>query len=236
MNFLRFINWQKNFTKEVYAQDRQECLCIESSGFFITRRQASAISSVIILMFTVILVFGYFWGQRKAIEEFTNKVVNDSFADQVNYSMYSLYGDNSIIDNDEENEKLNIQESNVIDKQKNIMPEPSLQNQGVLENKSDINDNFKQISNTINPKTKYYAQLIGFGSRKAAEQFVNKVQKKGYNVFIVPRKSKTSSGRIITWFQAITDKFDDESKLMDMANRIKMSERLGEIKVLKTID
>src|SRR5688572_7148733 len=101
MNFLRFISWNKSFSKEEY-KIKDECICKTSSGLFITKRQASAITSTFLFLIMFILIFGYFWGQKKAIEEFTNKVVNDSFADQVNYSMYSLYGDSSAVDVEDE--------------------------------------------------------------------------------------------------------------------------------------
>jgi hypothetical protein len=242
MNFFRFIGWHKNFEKNNQEGfSKVECYCTDSNGFYITKRQASIATSLIIILITFMLIFGYLWGQRNAIQEFTSKVVADSFADQVNYSMYSMYGESANSeeeDSDESKENNNdIEEEQGVEQQ---IKKPLITNSTVKNDSSNVqNISNPQIQNTLNsqqttPNTKYYAQLVGFGSRKNAEQFVNKLQKKGYTVRIMPRKSKTSNGKVITWYQAITENFADKAQLEEVVNEIKISERLSDIKFMTT--
>ena len=242
MSFQKFISWHKSFSKEGFVEEKIECFCKDTNGFYITKRQASAGSSVIIFLATLLFAIGYLLGQRKAIQEFTSKVVNDSFADQVNYSMYSLYGDNSNIEQEVEqpdnfhnsidlkNTTESILKNDAVTSQANLPTtvEPSEGAKSKVENDIKTDNSSSEIKSDV----KHFAILIGFGSKKFAEQFVNKVEKIGYTVYIMPRKSKTSKGKEVNWYQIITDSFDDKSKLIDVTNKIKASQRLNDIQYM----
>jgi len=218
MSFFRFMGWGKNLAKTTgSSNDKIECYCSDSNGFYLTKRQASVATSISIILLTLMLVIGYLWGQRNAIGEFTSKVVNDSFADQVNYSMHSMYKENNAADEDETEEKENELEE--------VNPEKQS-----IKKEIDAPVQVQQINNV--PGLKHYAQLVGFGSRKNAEQFVNKLQKKGYTIVLIPRKSKTANNKVITWYQAVTEKFDNKADLEKVVDEIKVSERLNDIKFM----
>jgi hypothetical protein len=186
-----------------------------SNGFFITKRQASAFTTITLLLLVGALIVGYFWGQKSAIKEFTNKVMEDSFADQVSHSFYSLTGGSS----EKNDEGADLQSNSELQKiEQDGENEPNAQAQSE--------------DQRVKPIKTFYAELVGFGSMKAANQFVNKMQKKGYNILIRQRISKTSRGKKVSWYQAVTQNFDDMSKLKDLIERIKSSEKLYGVKIV----
>ncbi len=78
---------------------------------------------------------------------------------------------------------------------------------------------------------KYYAELIGFGRLKPAQLFADKMEQKGYNVLIKKRTSKTGKGKLVSWYQAVTDEYSDKQALEQLLEAIKQTERLQDIKI-----
>lgn len=200
---------QENHTKS------RQCICNNKSGFFVTNRQASSTSAMLILFFILVIVVSYIWGQRRAIQEFTNKMVDDSFADKINYSYYSLYGGQ--FGNENEGDADEQSSDSEEEYQEDLKPCPET-----------------SVSSKKDDK-KYYAELVGFGSAKSAQQFYNRCAKRGQSVKIKQRQSRGSKGKVVTWYQVITDSFSDKSKLEELANKIKKYEHLNQVKVV-TVD
>src|SRR3989337_212428 len=73
------------------------------------RRQASIVVATLILIAFFIFISGYFWGKKRAMEQFVDQVSQGSFADQVYYaSLYSTYdGSSEAENNDNEPELVN---------------------------------------------------------------------------------------------------------------------------------
>lgn len=86
-----------------------------------------------------------------------------------------------------------------------------------LEDSSDIASN------------RYRAQLIGFGTLRAAQQFVDRLQQKNIPVRICERHSKTAQGKKVIWYQVTTEPFDNKKELTAFVNRIQKEERLKDI-------
>lgn len=225
MRFLKFIYGPGNPTNKVLSETEIECFCSSDSGFFVTSRQASYISAAIIFLFIATFVTGYFWGKKSAIHEFGNNVLNGSFADQAKYSFYSLYG--SPVEEEDSDEDEAQPHDDEIEKAKVEIINPPVPIITLKEDQIITKD-----VNTINPK-KYQALLVGFNSLESAQQFVNKNQKKGYNLQIKKRNSVTSKRKSTKyWYQVVTDEFDDKSKLIDLVDKIKASERLHDVKIV----
>ncbi len=75
----------------------------------------------------------------------------------------------------------------------------------------------------------YYAQLIGFGYKKAAERFVSRLQEQGEPVELRTRVSTTASGNRRTWYQAVTKPYTNKQELDLLVDRIAQKEKLKDI-------
>ena len=105
--------------------------------------------------------------------------------------------------------------------EKNIRPEYF----PVLEDKK-ISDNQVGISSDSNIKKSQYAQLIGFGTKQAAQAFVTRLKKHNVPVILKTMMSKTASGKQKTWYQAITPTYDTAQELQDQVSKIKRLEHI----------
>ena len=165
MRFFKFIYGPVNSTDKVISETQVECFCSSESGFFVTNRQASYISSAIIFLFIATFITGYFWGKKSAIHEFGNNILNGSFADQAKYSFYSLYGSPVEEEDSDEDEAAQSQDDEIEKAKVEIINTPvpiiTLKEEQLIT--KDINK--------INTPKKYQAQLVGFNSLESAQQF-----------------------------------------------------------------
>ena len=80
--------------------------------------------------------------------------------------------------------------------------------------------------------TQHYAQLIGFGTSRAADRFVDRLQQKNIPVKVVERHSKTAQGKEIIWYQVVTERFSKKDDLVVFTQKIKHEERLNDIRIV----
>ena len=78
----------------------------------------------------------------------------------------------------------------------------------------------------------YKAQLIGFGTMRAAHQFADRLQQKNLPVRVQERHSKTAQGKEVIWYQVTTELFNDKQELMAFVERIQKEERLKDIRIV----
>lgn len=83
-----------------------------------------------------------------------------------------------------------------------------------------------------NVSKQYYAQLIGFGTLRAADKFVDRLQQKNFPVKVVERHSKTAQGKKIIWYQVVTEVFDKKDDLIAFTRKIEKEERLNDIRII----
>jgi len=62
----------------------------KESGFFLPSKELSWIITLFLAMSFLMFCTGYFLGQRRAIAQFLYKVKEESFADNITYSLYAL--------------------------------------------------------------------------------------------------------------------------------------------------
>lgn len=82
-------------------------------------------------------------------------------------------------------------------------------------------------------KEECYAELVGFGTKSAAQAFYNRLKKEGISVILKKRTSKNSRGRIMCWYQAVTEKFDNKRDLIAFVDIIKDKENLKGVKIIQ---
>ena len=80
--------------------------------------------------------------------------------------------------------------------------------------------------------TTYYAQLIGFGTQKAADNFVKKLERKGIQAKVHTRQSKSARGKNYYWYQVVTELYDNKNELEIVVNCIKNDEKIHDVRIV----
>ena len=196
------------------------CSCTSSDGLFIPNRHASALVAGIIALISLSFLTGYFLGKKQAIEPFTDKLEQDSFADQIFSSLCALSDQD--YQADESNDADDPESTSVSD---NFQETPFQETQSI----PTIASNEPA---PLNLQEECYAQLIGFGTNKAAQNFAQKLQKKGISVTVKTRYSTTAKGRKIAWYQVVTQVYNDRGKLENLVDRIAKEETLKGVRIV----
>ncbi len=186
-------------------------------GLFIPTRQVAAYTSLALSVLGAVFMSGYFFGKKHMADEFVLKVEHDSFADQISASLCALY--------DQELESDFLQQDTAIHSESPLMAHQELKADSAVE---------VDRNGVENPEvsTSYYAQLIGYGTQKAAEQFAQKQKAKGICVSVKTRESQTAQGKKTTWYQVVTEPFADRQALDQLAQRIARDEKIEGIQVV----
>lgn len=184
----------------------------------LNKRQVSNICAVLIFLFMLVFSLGYFWGKKNATEGFVDKAVNDSFEDKINYSLYSLYNNSN-------------QEEDIIVEEAAEEPQAAIKPAKEPEVEQPVVEAAEEDRSRSGPM--FYAELVGFGTEKAANSFLEKTKVKGYPVKIVAKKSTSPKGKTVTWYQAVTEKQQNKGELEKLTNQIEKSERLSGTRIIK---
>lgn len=202
---------------------KNSCVCEADDHVVLNRRQASFVTAGLILVVGAAFITGYIIGQRKALQEFSDRLADESFTDKVRYALYSSYGTTATTGDEQEDLEEEVEKDDVVKDSE--------------EKKTISKDNQEQAPQKLAteqaPIKQYYAQLIGFGTQKAAEQFVETAQRYGLPMRIEKRVSKTAKGKAVAWYQVVTERFADKEELNRIVEKVKIAERLQQVKILE---
>lgn len=194
----------------------------ENNFLVFTKKQTSFLTAGIIFLLTLAFTIGYIIGQRKAINDFSDQLKEDSFSDNVKYSLYSSYKslpNNGDIDSEAELDLNEPEESK---------PEIKKELPQIKPNTIEKQEGIKTIT-----EQKYYAQLFGCGNLMTAKKFVDRTRKLGVSTEIEEKKSKGKGGKVIKWYQIKTVAYHDKSKLLKDVEKIQLSEKLQKVKIVE---
>ncbi|MDP3787730.1 MAG: hypothetical protein Q8Q60_00250 [Candidatus Chromulinivorax sp.] len=224
-----------------------------SDQIIITKRQLSMIMASMLLFCLFVFIVGFFLGKRTVIDDFSSKVTKESLHDQIDFllttqSLESSQENMATIEAEPEIETLSAiviadtqqapvsaivtADRNTKDLQTQLVATASYtsrpENFPVLDNRSSITES------VVDNKQPQYAQLIGFGTKQAAQAFVTRLKKHHVPVVLKTIISKTASGKQRTWYQAITPTYESAKELQDQVSKIKRLEHIrgNDIKIV----
>jgi hypothetical protein len=216
-----------------------------ASGLFIANQQLSWVISVLLLFGVITFVAGYFWGQQRALDTLVSKVEEESFADRISYSLYTMYERDAseFEDVDTQQDAASVEEDATVDVSSSLKEKPKeLQVQvATLEKESKplvqaSNNVFVEQSNeeeVVNKDKIFVAPLAGFGTLHAASIFARRVRKYDPSVQVKTRVSKTPKGKKIAWYQAVTGEFEKREKLEKIIEQVKKQEHIKEVEIIE---
>jgi hypothetical protein len=191
-------------------------------GFFLPNKELSWIIALLLAMSFLMFCTGYFLGQRRAIAQFLYKVKEESFADNITYSLYALNSKESF----EESE--NAEESSQEDSEEREEESEEIIVSQTPEIKPTDQQEIDESSDIV-----YAAALVGFGTRHAADIFAQRTERNGIPVIIKQRSSKTQRGRKIVWYQATTKEYTDKTDLEKIIDQVGKQENIKNIKIIQ---
>ena len=206
--------WEDSFKK-----NEQPCYCSSNQGLFVPNRQLSLIVAGMLFLAFCIFMTGYFLGKKTIAEQFSEKMQKEAFADQV----YTTILANAQEDGQANINTLLVTDADIVEKS-HIVEQTT--DQEMLIAQEENSDSHEIIQPTF-----YYAQLIGFGTEKAAHLFVNKLALKGIDTEIKKRVSKTVKGRTSYWYQVVTPAYANKNELTEVVNRIAKEENIKDASI-----
>src|SRR5438309_2183421 len=211
--------WEDSFKKTSSENNGNKmCHCSNDQGLFVPNRQLSVVVALLLLLAFSIFMAGYFLGKKKAVEQFTEKVHQEAFADQVYTTVLSSAQDQQCTQN-------NLLVTNI--DESILSPESINQDVAAVEQSTVFaQSSLQETSEKIQEQQRYYAQLIGFGTEKAAQLFVKKLSVKGIETEVKKRVSKTVKGRTSYWYQVVTALYSNKNDLSAVVDRLAKEENI----------
>ena len=216
-----------------------------SDQIILTKRQASMVMASMLLFCLFVFIAGYFLGKRTLIDDFSATTTKESLHDQIDLllttqSLQSSQEGQAV----SEDEPLLVEEKSLQDEitvadQEMVIPEiitEERESQKQIKKEETIKSEDNVVVNSPDVKKSQHAQLIGFGTKKAAQAFVARLKKHDIPVILKTMMSKTASGKQRTWYQAITPTYDSLKELQDQIVKIKRLEHIRDkdIRVVHT--
>lgn len=162
-----------------------------------------------------IFMAGFYFGKQSAVEPFIEQVMTDSFADKVSNAFSSLY---DVEDEEETESKEETAQDGVLDSAAEASVESSFQQE-----ENDAQANSLQL---------YVAQIAGFGTKRAAERCIENLKNNGFAVTLKSRKSTTSKGKEIIWYQVVTEPIEDKEQLHKLVDQIRKIAKVKDVPIV----
>ena len=205
----------------------------DTDKIVITKRQASMLTASMMLLCLSVFIVGYFLGKRVVVDDFSSQVTQDSLNDQIDYLLTAQAlqpsEETKELAHSDKEESVEKIDSIKHEKQEEVKSSPVVKLPQKEEKKIDAPSEKSESAS-------HYAQLIGFGTKKAATAFAARLKEHHVPVIIKTRSSVTASGKRRVWYQAITTSFDSVEALQDVVDKVQKFEhiRSKDIKIMHT--
>ncbi len=217
-----------------------------SDQIVITKRQASMIMASMLLFCLFVFIVGFFLGKRAAIDDFSGKVSKQALHDQIDFLLTTQSLQSSQDEPTQSTHEFSSANFNndIIDTPIiTLQPEQTATSAVIMQEKIApviIAPQVEQQAIIASPagdqalNKPQYAQLIGFGTKKAAQAFVARLKKHNIVVILKTVISKTALGKERVWYQAITPTYQTAQELRNQVGKIKRLEHIrdADIKIV----
>jgi hypothetical protein len=210
--------------------DNERGFMAQEQTLTLSRRLIPGLLSLLLLLVFIGFMIGYFLGVKYTTDEFVTQIRQETLADQLLVSSVGNAGGA----NGSEPEAVTVATA----------PETesaSCEISDFAKATSDMaageqpNQVVAQSVPTTAPAeaARYSAELIGFGTKAAAQEFIKRVS--AYNpvaLELKERHSKTARGKVIKWYQVVTGKYEQKQELQKQLDTLIKKERLQDIKIV----
>jgi hypothetical protein len=182
-----------------------------------TKRQTSCVVACLLFDLFMSFMVGYFLGTKHATEEFIAQMQQDLIAEQLLASACI-----------HPTEKKAIPVSATVPISSSDTTQQQQQQHAAL-----LATNTQEKELVAEIASEYAAELIGFGKREAAQQFINRIAKDmDIELELRTRQSKHQKGKTVTWYQVVTKRYKDKKELDTIVKMIAKKESLHNINIV----
>ncbi|MGZ6250824.1 MAG: hypothetical protein ACXWL2_02245 [Candidatus Chromulinivorax sp.] len=212
-----------------------------SDEIVLTKRQVSMLMASMLLFCLLIFMVGFFLGKRTVLEDYSAKVTKEALHDQIDFLLTTQSMQSSQEASLDFSDNLpEITLNPELDANTQVLTEQENTKPVLISTESPLVGSMVAVTESSQPlpvkEGKQYAQLIGFGTKKAAQIFVARLKKQNIPVILKTNISKTASGKQKVWYQAITPTYNSYEELHEQIAKIKRLERIRDkdIKIVHT--
>jgi SPOR domain len=197
---------------------------MDDQGLFVPNRQLSVVVAILLLLAFSIFMTGYFLGKRKAVEQFTQNMQQDAIADKIYTTVLQASSKASACAEATKDKTEDIADTLLVTHaDENVATSPLLSHEEVAA--------VQHVGADLEKTQHYYAQLIGFGTEKAAQSFVKKLSAKGIETEVKKRASKTVKGHTSYWYQVVTAQYSRKDDLLHLVDKLIKEENIKDARI-----
>ena len=203
------------------------------SDLKISQKELSQIVGILFFIGLLIFISGYFLGKKKILQEMADQHNNECFANKMYNSIVALSEDFESEPESSSIENITIQKNNNQNNYKDNS-DPNIQVKTIPkeEEKSQLVIEKTNTNKAGSEKKIAYAQLCGFGTKKGADRYQQKLIDRAIEVTYVVEKTGTSKkGLTKKWYQVVTAPMD-HAALIDLVEEIKKYDTLTDINIV----
>lgn len=181
-----------------------------------------AVSRIVALIAVIVggaFIAGYFLGKRQAVVQELDRIHKRTFADQVTYAL----GPAPYMPAPEEPVKAPAAQQTM------SMEQPSTHDGADQDNNHEQKEDVDMV-----PHALYYAPVLG-GTKAQVEQFAQRMRQRSIPIKVQKRTGTTASGKPMTWYQAVTESYQNQEELNKIIAVIKKTEHIKDITVIMSV-
>lgn len=186
---------------------QKSCVCSSLEGLFIPNRHLSVLIAGIVMVLGATFLSGYFWALKMSNDSVLAYAEQDAFTDQIQATMSTMQSVEHVATD---------------------ACEPI----SVAVDAERVADSYCAVPNPEKGADQYYAQLCGFGKKQAAQAFASRLIKRSIPARVATRYSKNSKGKMIPWYQVVTEPYADKIQLEHTIALLKESDKLKDPRIL----
>lgn len=210
----------------------------EKETFFKERYSVVFAGGLFIIFFA--FVIGFFCGHRYAVARFMSKIDEEAFSDKILYSLYNINGlehddstDESLEESTDNKDSIAIEVIQEVVETDELVNDDNDESDKIETEVSPVESDIQNSESEKTTSSVYAAPLIGFGTRHAAENFVERLHKHDISVLVKSRVSSTVRGKKIEWYQVVTPEFSCKKDLEKMIKMIQKYEKLDNVTIVE---
>jgi hypothetical protein len=205
--------------------DNERGFTAQEQTVTLSRRLIPGLLSLLLLLVFIAFMIGYFLGVKYTTDEFVTQIRQETLADQLLVSSAGSAAGAS----GSEQEPTTVATA---PEAESVSGEVMVQTSATVPTEI-VAQVVPPVVTETTQAARYSAELIGFGTKTAAQEFIKRVTT--YNpvtLELKERHSKTARGKVIKWYQVVTGKYEQKQELQKQLDTLIKKERLQDIKIV----